>query len=71
MKAGGWDRSTMRGSAKAFGSRALKRSSRRQQFVWRKLEVLVLPKSSGGEVEIMRSHEKAVAVQAVVRFIKS
>ena len=44
MKAGRRDRSTMRGSAKAFGSRALKRPSRRQQFVWRKLEVLQLPK---------------------------
>ena len=72
MKSGLRQRSTMRGSAKAFGLRALKRPSRWQQFVSRKHEVLKASKNSGGEVksETMSSRLKAFVV-AVVRFIKS
>ena len=65
MKAGRCDGSAMRGSAKAFGLRALKRPSRRQQFVGRKLEVLQLPKKQRWRgKEIMSLREKAIAVKA-------
>ena len=72
MKAGRCDGSAMRGSAKAFGLRALKRSSRRNSWCGENWMCCSFQKSSGGKVksETMSSREKAIAVQAMVRFIK-
>ena len=51
--------STMRGSAKAFGSRALKRLSLWLQFIAsRKHVVLQLPKKSAGEIRVRHSSSR-------------